>query len=633
MGWFERIISMDGRLQGKARRDRRLVFLTGIVVLAIAAPPTVFADMTGHNIVLLIMSVVPQLAIIIMCLCRVHLTHNIIRAYLGTLAAHLIGYDMTLRTVASTPVWSAFVLLADLSLVIGLGRRFATGLTAVAAVWIIVITLESVLRVGLYNLPGSAPDWRRWEQILPYVSCTHPPCPANAGAAAAEMNFSIAVLLIDFAATRGFAESAEKEKASMGRTIETVEAIAQLLAGYDVDTVAEMLQEAEAEGRLPAAMHEALRRLEENLRAYRPYLPKSCLPAQDCDNDAQDVMSQLSLSGRSASFHTDSTGSERVEVHATATAAAKLLGALKTVRATMVVVNTRNALPCLGQDPHTFTSFFNMLLTNTMSAVESRRGLVDMFIGDRILASFNTSRPCLVHGTAAVGAVQDVVRAVRSNATRRVSNTECDSAAGACAAQNSVDPLSNENNDGNSEGPLRVNIGAASGRVLCGDTGYLEMRRFSLLGVLPLMACGMERAARAFGLDVVCNTTLQQDAVHEHVLLLVPRLVRFVKQSVSGGVCVRNAVFGTDEKDNGTCRVHELLVHAEGADTSILREGEWMYHIGAAAAEWEPYNAAMHTFLSTHNMQEAAELAGEHHKQAHSTISLLGHATPLDVHV
>ena len=381
-------------------------------------------------------------------------------------------------------------------------------------------------------------------------------------------------------------------------------------------------------------MHEALRRLEQNLRAYRPYLPKSCLPAQECDNDAQDVMSQLSLSGRSASFHTDSTGSERVEVHATATAAAKLLGFVKSVRATMVVVNTRNALPCLGQNPRTFTSFFNMLLTNTMSAVESRRGLVDMFIGDRILASFNTSRPCLVHGTAAVGAVQDVVRAVRSNATRRVSNTECDSAAGACAAQNSVGPLSNENNDAAIEGPLRVSIGAASGRVLCGDTGCLEMRRFSLLGVLPLMACGMERAARAFGLDVVCNTTLQQDAVHEHVLLLVPRLVRLVKQSASGGDCVRNAVLGTEDKnDDGTCRVHELLVHAESVDTSKSQYCEWMYHIGAAAAEWEPYNAAMRAFLSTHNMQEAAELAGEHRKQAHSTISLLGHTTLLDVHV
>ena len=78
-------------------------------------------------------------------------------------------------------------------------------------------------------------------------------------------------LILDFLATRGFAEEAEKEQAAMARTIETVEAAAQLLAGYDVDTVAELLEA--AEGRLPPAMHAALQRLEDNLRLYRPYLP------------------------------------------------------------------------------------------------------------------------------------------------------------------------------------------------------------------------------------------------------------------------------------------------------------------------------------------------------------------------
>eukprot|EP01061_Rhynchopus_euleeides_P018089 TRINITY_DN2991_c1_g1_i7.p1 TRINITY_DN2991_c1_g1~~TRINITY_DN2991_c1_g1_i7.p1 ORF type:complete len:614 (+),score=144.25 TRINITY_DN2991_c1_g1_i7:217-1842(+) len=484
--------------------------------------------------------VAPTSAIVILCVCGVDISRAMVRALLGILSISVILNDYNVRCLGSRPVWPVFVLLADLSLVIGLGRWFATGLIAVATLWVVVATLEQLYRFGLFDLPGSAPDWYRWELARDHVRCTDPPCTFQVNKSIIEASASLVVLLVDFAATRSFADTAEKEQAAMAHTIKTVEAIAKLLAGYDVDTVAEMLQEAEAEGRLPAAMHEALHRLEQNLRAYRPYLPKSCLPAQDCDNDAQDVMSQLSLSGRSSSSHTAGTGEDIQDVHG----AAKLLGALKTVRATMVVVNTRNALPCLGQDPHTFTSFFNMLLTNTMSAVESRRGLVDMFIGDRILASFNTSRPCLVHGTAAVGAVQDVVRAVRSNATRRVSNTECDSGAGACAAQNIVKPLSNENNDGNSEGPLRVNIGAASGRVLCGDTGCLEMRRFSLLGVLPLMACGMERAARAAR---QLPTPLHPTPPSSALLISVRRIRR------RHGSCVRvthtrhdNAVAATD---------------------------------------------------------------------------------------
>eukprot|EP01061_Rhynchopus_euleeides_P047566 TRINITY_DN9590_c0_g3_i1.p3 TRINITY_DN9590_c0_g3~~TRINITY_DN9590_c0_g3_i1.p3 ORF type:complete len:141 (+),score=45.41 TRINITY_DN9590_c0_g3_i1:587-1009(+) len=110
--------------------------------------------------------------------------------------------------------------------------------------------------------------------------------------AVTEIEVSLMVLLIDVAATRGFADSAER--AAMARTIETMGAIVQLLAGYDVNTVAEMLQEAGAEGRLPPAVHEALRSLEQNLRAYQPYLPKSCLPAQERDDVASNPQPSLS---------------------------------------------------------------------------------------------------------------------------------------------------------------------------------------------------------------------------------------------------------------------------------------------------------------------------------------------------
>eukprot|EP01061_Rhynchopus_euleeides_P046052 TRINITY_DN859_c0_g1_i12.p1 TRINITY_DN859_c0_g1~~TRINITY_DN859_c0_g1_i12.p1 ORF type:complete len:459 (+),score=160.52 TRINITY_DN859_c0_g1_i12:182-1378(+) len=398
----------------------------------------------------------------------------------------------------------------------------------------------------------------------------------------------------------------------MGRTIETVEAIAQLLAGYDVDTVAEMLQEAEAEGRLPAAMHEALHRLEQNLRAYRPYLPKSCLPAQQDDGGAEGDCESLSIESSMGSVLTPSPRNRSASGFADVPrVVAKVLGVLKSMRSTLLVVNTCNALACLEQDPRTFTSFFEMLLTNTMSAVESRRGLVDVFVGDRILASFNTSRPCLLHPTAAAGAAQQIVRAVQDDGMQR---------------GDSVSPF-----------PLRVNIGAASGRVLCGDTGCAEMRRFSLLGVLPVLACGMERAARAFGLDVVCNTALRQDAEHEHVLLLVPRMVRLVKQNARGGgehvpMSVQVDNNNINNNDDTCFCVYSLLVEEEG-NAQHDKDGEWMYHIGKAAAEWDPYNAAMRAYLSGTDMQKAGEMAGEHHRQAHSTISLLGHTTPLAVHV
>ena len=287
MGWFEGVVSMDGRLQGKARSDRRLLFLVSICCVVLQLVVTLVTAgwplLTAPQVLLCFTNG----AMAVLCVCRVHLTHNIIRIYIAVGAITTMGIDLNVRMVGSPPAWTAFVLLTDLSLVIGLGRQFATGLVAVAALWVSIISAEDVLRFGLYDLPGSAPYSLRWEHLQETVQCDHPPCPQRAFAGASEAQVALLVLLVDFMATRGFADSAEREKAAMARTIETVEAIAQLLAGYDVDTVAEMLQEAEAEGWLPAAMHEALHRLGQNLRAYRPYLPAVLLEEQQHDGAGQ----------------------------------------------------------------------------------------------------------------------------------------------------------------------------------------------------------------------------------------------------------------------------------------------------------------------------------------------------------
>ena len=66
-------------------------------------------------------------------------------------------------------------------------------------------------------------------------------------------------------------------------TINTVQEIAMLLAGYDVEKVAELLEE--HGGELPEGMTTALRKLEQNLRVYKAYLPQTCLPYEDeCDD-------------------------------------------------------------------------------------------------------------------------------------------------------------------------------------------------------------------------------------------------------------------------------------------------------------------------------------------------------------
>ena len=185
LGWFENVISMGGRLQGKARSDRRLMFalsaVMAVVTSIMAGVITKWPLMWFSAVALTL----PQCVMAVLCLCRIDLTPNIMQVYIGAVAFGIIGTDYNVRTVGSPPMWPAFVLLADMSLVLNLGRGFATGLIAFTALWVVITGVEGVARFGLYDLPGSAPDWHRWERLQETLHLHTPavPCQPDEGCA------------------------------------------------------------------------------------------------------------------------------------------------------------------------------------------------------------------------------------------------------------------------------------------------------------------------------------------------------------------------------------------------------------------------------------------------------------------
>eukprot|EP01061_Rhynchopus_euleeides_P009470 TRINITY_DN18662_c0_g1_i3.p1 TRINITY_DN18662_c0_g1~~TRINITY_DN18662_c0_g1_i3.p1 ORF type:complete len:621 (+),score=106.72 TRINITY_DN18662_c0_g1_i3:100-1863(+) len=587
MGWFERVISMDGKLSGKERSNRRVLFVLSVVetmcalfyILASSSDELNALAVVGHS-TFLISSVPMALA----CICRVHITPFMVSAFIGAYAVGIIVVDLNIRTMWGTSVWSAFVLLADLALVMRLGSRFAAGLVGTLGLWVVINFCEDVYRFGLFDVPGTASSEYRWKQIEQSSDCSTPPCPMGFNQAFLELFVSLIVLLVDFAATRGFAEEVEKEQAAMARTIETVEVVAQLLAGYDVDEVSKLL--ALTDGVLPSALHDALRSLEHNLRTYRPYLPKSCLPemaAEECESALA-----ASVTGNSCANSYASESSSRVSL-----LMVRKLGVVKPASATMLIANVRNTLHQLSVDSNAFSDVFDTLLHITMKAVEGRRGLVDVFIGDRIFASFNTSRACAVHATSASHAAKGIIRGTRRTAD-----------------------------------DMFVNIGIATGTLLCGDIGCVEMRRFSLIGSLSVVASGMERAARAFCLDVVCNKGTKLDAEHEHAFLLVPRLVRLVKITACGKT---DHVEDTVEGDypGSTFCAHELCT---AVDEAVGPE-EWLYEIGRQAARWAPLNRAVDAFVNGATIDEARQLGGASASDVSERLHRLGNRAPFLVQV
>ena len=270
--WVEGVVSLDGTLDGRERRHRLLHFVVGGPCLVLSACfPLLARSVTLPVVISSILGAALALSAVVPCLLKLPLHPNYTRGQIVVLAVSIVATDIHMHASSSTSIWPMFVLLADFSLLMRLGQGFALCLVLFTALWLVVVQVETVTRFGMFDLPGTPTDAERRSELQDRHMCDHPPCARSVQSLVFDGAICLLVLAVDFIATRGFADEAEREQASMAHTIDVVETIAQLLAGYDVDTVATMLEE--MEGRLPAKMHSALQHLEQNLRVYRPYLP------------------------------------------------------------------------------------------------------------------------------------------------------------------------------------------------------------------------------------------------------------------------------------------------------------------------------------------------------------------------
>ena len=332
----------------------------------------------------------------------------------------------------------------------------------------------------------------------------------------------------------------------MERTINAVQEIASLLARYDVEKVAELLEEHEHE--LPVGMTVALRALEKNLRSYKAYLPLTCLLV---DEDSKvECAEHVSTEQQDRSEQTASSDSSSTSTNVAAANVRHVALGLTSVKATLLTVNIKDTLRLVEQDSAHFSSFFTTLLLKTLKATETRRGMVDVFIGDRVHCSFNTSRQCANHATSALHTATILFRGLKLS---------------------------------------QVNIGVATGKVLRGDMGCEVMRRFSMVGTLVRDVHGMEHAGRILGCDVLCNRLCFSDAECEHEMRLIP-----CKVEVS-------ATSDTPEV------VAELLPGNEEAEHPVE---EWMYQIGKNS-EWENYNTTVRKYLKGDVSAAAVEEAAQ----------------------
>ena len=462
-------------------------------------------------------------------ICKRALSTGLIVASVSLFSVSVFIWDLYSRG-KGTPGWPMMMLAIDMLLVMQVPDWCSQGLVGVTVFWLLMCGVEESFRFGLFDIPGLLPQEDRREYFRELTDCAEVPC-ASKGFPPSNLSLALAVFVVDFIVTRGFARGVLKEQASMERTINAVQEIASLLAGYDVEKVAELLEEHEHE--LPEGMTVALRALEKNLRRYKAYLPQTCLPFEVVDVEEAESVSASSKERTAHSMEMSGSTSTMPNIIAKAPA----LG-LASVKATLLMVNIKDTLCFLEEDVAGFSQLFTTLLLKTLKATESHRGMVDVFVGDRVHCSFNTSRQCANHATSALHAASTLMGKANDAAPH-------------------------------------VNIGVATGKVLRGDMGCEVMRRFSMVGTLVRDVHGMERAGRVLGCDVLCNRLCFSEAECEHEMRLIP-----CKVEVS-------ATSDTPEV------VAELLPGNEEAEHETE---EWMYQIGKNG-EWENYNTAVRKYL------------------------------------
>ena len=284
MRWLRNAVSLDGTL-GKKEQKRRELFLAinacvGTVTGSVF--PLIIQE-SGREMMHVgqVLVICTALLGVVAVLCKVRLTTPIVVCVAYGIALGIILTDLSIRAGSVNIMWTANVIVVDFLLVMQVHARYSLVLVLFTVFWLTLMLAEEGFRFGILDLPGLLPQSERRAMLSRQGGCDDLPCPAET------LKFfalALLVFLIDFVATRGFARNLLKEQDTMRQTISAVQEIASLLARYDVDEVAGLLQTHEQN--LPEDMSAALRNLERNLRRYRPYLPAALFEEMEGDDTA-----------------------------------------------------------------------------------------------------------------------------------------------------------------------------------------------------------------------------------------------------------------------------------------------------------------------------------------------------------
>ena len=441
----------------------------------------------------------------------------------------LLMTDLVTSMTLGSPHWPIYVLLTDILLVCETKPSTSVAVVCFCSVWLVVSSVELTFRFGMYNLEWGVPSQESRRDLL--CNCDALPCVRSFFQALSSLGSQMLVLILDFMCTRGFAFTVLEEKKRILASIDTANHIATSLSKFDLELASELLALAE----IPEELKSSFERILANLKSYRPYLPQSCF-ANEIESESESEsehslrISEVSGSGGiSSSLSALSTGNAKVPV----------IGRQFVVTtASIIIINIKNSYDVLEQSQRLFKSLIDDMVSVCSSIITKNKGTLDLFLGDRIYANFGATRNHSSHPMSSVEASQNIIR--------------------------SSDTILSSYQEGTTS-VLFLNIGMASGKLVCGDLGSENIRRYSFIGRMTHLVGVVERAGCQMNVPMLCEQGLYSN----------------VKEMIE--ICVFHQ---TIIHDGITLVLYEVIPTTENSNPE-----EWMYELESrGVGKWDNFN-------------------------------------------
>ena len=383
-----------------------------------------------------------------------------------TIVAAIMMVDVVHAAEANRRMWPIAIVVVDILLVTQAHEMLTIVVVASIIVYLVVVQLEEYLRFGLFDLNGLAPYGERVCQ----GGCEKPPCPRSAYMTVSILLVNLAIFLLDFYFTRGFALQARREREKIAAAVTAAEQVAERLALLDLDAAEEVLQHSED---VPTCLCASLQVILSHLRGYKPFLPQAVLMPAAL---VKDVSSSVSSDPRQIS-----TRSSCLSAHSTVPEPFRLQ------MQRLSLVQLRGSLPATC-DP-AFLPMHGQVLEAVLQEAASCSGVVDHFGGDVLSLSYNTSASCARHPMMAV-----------------------QTAAALCLDA--------------SHALCKLTGAVVTGKAHVGVLGVPNLRRHCIVGSLETECQNIVKGARILGHRLLCSHTAAVDVDSiQHTRVLLDRFI------------------------------------------------------------------------------------------------------------